>query len=472
MRTAAHHARVAKRRTRTAPRAHETIHLEKAYAEGKALRAKVPRESHAEYELARHRRDPVHMLERSSEGRMPELIPIRYGRMMQTPFSFYRGAAAIMARDLSTTPTSGIRVQACGDCHLVNFGGFATPERKIIFDINDFDETLPAPWEWDVKRLAASFVVAGRNNGFKARQSREAALTCVRSYRTDMAKYAAMRALRVWYATIDVDEALATIGDAERRRSARKQVSKAIARNTPDLAFPKLTELKRGHPVIKDSPPLIFHLQDATAKDFIARIEEAFRAYRETLPDERRVLLDRYELVDVAAKVVGVGSVGTRCGVLLMMAGKNDPLFLQVKEARASVLEPYAGKSVYKNRGQRVVVGQRLMQAASDILLGWTRTENGDFYIRQLRDAKIKPLVETQTPEVMVDYGALCGRALARAHAKTGDAAQIAGYMGKSDVFDEAIAEFAVAYADQNERDHRALVEAVGKGRIAAEMER
>jgi len=472
MRTAAHHARVGKRQIRTAPNAYETTHLEKGYVEGKALRAKVPRESHAEYEPARRGRDPLQMLERSSEGRMPELIPLRYGRMMQTPFSFYRGAAAIMAHDLSTTPVSGIRVQACGDCHLLNFGGFATPERKIIFDINDFDETLPGPWEWDLKRLATSFVVAGQNNGFKAKESREAALACVRSYRSDMAKYATMRALRVWYATIDVDEALATIGETERRRSAEKEVRKAIARSTPDQAFPKLTELKHGELVIKDIPPLIFHLQDATAKEFIARIEAAFRAYRETLPDERRVLLDRYELVDVAAKVVGVGSVGTRCAVLLMMAGKDDPLFLQVKEARASVLEPYAGKSVYKNRGQRVVVGQRLMQSASDIFLGWTRTENGDFYVRQLRDAKIKPLVETQTPAVMLDYGTLCGRALARTHAKTGDAARIAGYVGKSDVFDEAIAEFAVAYADQNERDHRALLEAVGEGRIAAEMER
>jgi len=286
-----------------------------------------------------------------------------------------------------------------------------------------------------------------------------------------MAKYAAMRRLKVWYATIDVEDVVAYSADVERRKIARKQVEKAMSRSVAEDDFPKLTELKAGKPVIKDNPPLIYHTQEKDEGAFRSRIEEAFDAYRDTLADDRKALLSQYTLLDIAAKVVGVGSVGTRCGVLLLMAGQNDPLFLQVKEARVSVLEPYAGKSLYKNRGQRVVEGQRLMQSGSDIFLGWTRTAGFDFYIRQLKDAKIKPLVETQTPEVMREYGELCGWALARTHAKTGDAAQIAGYMGKSNVFDQAVAEFAVAYADQNERAHKALVEAVGKGRIVARMD-
>jgi len=450
---------------------HETIRLEKQYAEGKALRAKVPRESHAEWKAGADRPDPVELLERSSAGRMPELIPIRYGRMMQTPFTFFRGAAAIMARDLSVTPAAGIRVQSCGDCHLVNFGGFATPERRIIFDINDFDETLPAPFEWDVKRLAASFIVAARNNGFKPRQARETALACVASYRKRMAKFAGMRTLKVWYATIDAEAVLASTSDAERRQAVRKRFDSALKKSVPEDDFPKLTELKGGRPVIRDNPPLIFHQQGMEEEGWRERIEHAFQAYRSTLPDDRRVLVDRYQVVDIAVKVVGVGSVGTRCSVMLLMAGQGDSLFLQVKEARESVLEPYAGKSIYDNRGQRVVIGQRLMQSASDIFLGWTQTDVGHFYVRQLKDAKIKPLVETQPPELAKEYGALCGWALARAHAKAGDSARIAGYLGKSAVFDEAIADFAVAYADQNERDHAALKVAVGNGRLKAQTE-
>ncbi len=463
---------VAKRRTRAATPVHKVERLTVRYQEGKALRSKVARNSHAEWRPAPRRPDPIDLLERSSVGRLPDLVPIRYGRMLQSPFTFFRGAAAIMAEDLSTTPVSGIQVQACGDCHLLNFGGFATPERLLIFDINDFDETLPAPWEWDLKRLATSFVVASRSNGFKPKAAREAALTCVAGYREHMAEFAAMRALEVWYTAIDVRKAIEAIGDAERRMRMKKRIQKLASKNVAEDDFPKLTQVKKGRPVIKDNPPLIFHAQEHGTKQFQRRIQDAFKQYRETLPDDRRVLLDRYQIVDIAMKVVGVGSVGTRCGVLLMMAAHDDALFLQVKEARVSVLEPYAGKSLYSNRGQRVVIGQRLMQSASDIFLGWTKTDVAHFYIRQLRDFKLKPAVETFDQPTMNDYASLCGWGLARAHAKAGDAERIAGYMGKSDSFDEAMADFAVAYADQNERDHAALVAAVRNGRIKPQMER
>ncbi|HUO51609.1 MAG TPA: DUF2252 domain-containing protein [Gemmatimonadaceae bacterium] len=451
--------------------AYESDRFERQYAAGKALRAKVPRESHAAWAPAPARPDPVRMLEQSSEGRVPELLPIRYGRMVRTPFAFYRGAAAIMAHDLSTTPASGIRVQCAGDCHLVNFGGFATPERKLIFDINDFDETLPAPWEWDLKRLAASFVIAARDNGFKHRQARAAALACAASYRKRMARYAASPILKVWYATISAEDAISATSDVALQTAERKRVRQAVARSVPEDDFPKLTEERGGNPVIKDNAPLIFHPHGEEARTFRSRAEGAFAGYRASLADDRRALLDRYHLVDVAMKVVGVGSVGTRCGVLLLMAGRDDPLFLQVKEARASVLEPYAGKSGYENRGERVVAGQRLMQSASDIFLGWTETEFGHFYVRQLRDAKIKPLVATYSPSVLAEYGTLCGWALARAHAKAGDAALIAGYVGRSDVLDEAITDFAVAYADQNASDHAAFKAAVRAGRIEVRLD-
>jgi uncharacterized protein (DUF2252 family) len=436
-------------------------------AAGKALREKVPRSSHAECRW-NARRDPIATLLKSNEGRVAHLLPIRYGRMLQSPFAFYRGAAAVMALDLSRTASTGIRVQACGDCHLANFGGFATPERRLIFDINDFDETLPAPWEWDVKRLAASFVIAARNNGFKSKDARAAAVSAVRSYRERLAEYATWPALDVWYASITAEMVIEAVKDAQRREFIHKRGRRMRAQAIPDHDFPKLTQLRNGRPAIKDNPPLIYHPQDEAAA--LKRFYRGFEAYRETLPPERRTLLDRYRVVDVAAKVVGVGSVGTRCGVILLMASERDPLFLQLKEARASVLEPYAGKSAYANNGQRVVVGQRLTQPASDIFLGWTETDRAHFYVRQLRDMKFKPLVESMNGGTLRDYAGLCGWALARAHAKSGDAVKISGYLGKKPVFDEAIGDFAKSYADQNELDHAALAMAVREGKVEAEV--
>src|SRR5262245_44555288 len=438
---------------------------------GKALRDKVPRKSHAVWQASKRRRDPVDILLKSCQGRIPQLIPIRFGRMMQSPFAFYRGAAAIMAADLATTPACGIRVQACGDCHLMNFGGFGTPERRIIFDINDFDETLPAPWEWDVKRLAASFVIAGRNNGFGKADAREGALCCVQSYREHMENYAKRGALEMWYERIDGADIMALIQRKKWKKMVQKQIAKASSRSVLEDDFPKLATVKNGKVQIKDNPPLIFHQSDLGAAEYDRVVKEAFRHYRETLTDDLKTLVDRYQIKDVAVKVVGVGSVGTRCAILLMMAGNDDALFLQVKEAGASVLEPYASKSVYPNHGQRVVAGQRLMQSASDMFLGWTEERGRHFYLRQLRDIKIKPLVEVFDGPAMARYAALCGWALARAHAKAGDAALISGYLGSSDRFDRAVAEFAVAYADQNEADHSAFLRGIREGRIEVYQE-
>jgi uncharacterized protein (DUF2252 family) len=384
--------------------------------------------------------------------------------MMQSPFAFYRGAAAIMASDLAHTPSSGIRAQACGDCHLMNFGGFGTPERRINFDINDFDETLPAPWEWDLKRLAASFVIAGRNNGFKEVASHEAARRCVQSYREHMHGYAEIGPLEMWYQRLD--NMVALIKRRKWKKIVQRQIDKASLRTVVEDDFPKLATIKNGKVRIKDNPPLIFHQAEEEGAEFDRLVREAFRCYRETLPDDLKTLVDRYEVKDVAIKVVGVGSVGTRCAILLMMTGDGDPLFLQVKEVHESVLEPYAGKSLYSNRGQRVVAGQRVMQAASDMFLGWTEQWGRHFYVRQLRDIKIEPLVEIFDSRALVDYGEWCGWALARAHAKSGDAAIISGYLGNSSRFDDAVSNFAIAYADQNERDYQALLEAIRAGKI------
>ena len=435
-------------------------------AVGRALRDKVPREAHAGWTAPARHRDPIGVLIESSAGRMPQLVPIRYGRMMQSPFTFYRGAAAIMAADLATTPSTGIRVQACGDCHLLNFGGFATPERRILFDINDFDETLPAPWEWDVKRLAASIVIAARSNGYGRPEVRECVLRTVANYREQIVSHADMGALEIWYERIEVEELIA---QSERKlaKYIRRQVDKAAGRSILEDDYPKLAHVDGGRHRIRDNPPLIFHPTHWGPGRFERIVRDAFARYRDTLPNDLKALLDRYEIKDVAVKVVGIGSVGTRCGILLMMAAPDDIMFLQVKEARASVLEPYAGASTYANRGQRVVEGQRLMQAASDMFLGWTHDEVGaHFYLRQLRDIKIKPMTELMGPRTMAKYGEWCGWALARAHAKSGDAAMIAGYLGGSDTFDKAIARFSEEYADQNERDHQALLEALRDGRI------
>lgn len=442
------------------------------YKLGKSLRETCPRTSHAVWKAPDDRPDPVELLEQANIGRIPELIPIRYGRMLQSPFTFYRGAALNMAVDLAGTPTSGLRVQACGDCHLLNFGAFATPERRVIFDINDLDETLPAPWEWDVKRLAASFVLACRDNGFSADFARDAVLTCVRSYREHMAKFSEMRALDVWYSAIDVEKLLPTIGDKDARKRMEKRLAKARARSVLEHDFPSLVQLNGLTPTIKDSPPLIFHQRELDHEEYIAIIRKHFSDYRETLPEHRRVLLDRFKLIDSAVKVVGVGSVGTFCSVLLLMAGDKDPLFLQVKQARPSVLEAFAGKSIHPNNGQRIVTGCQIMQSASDLFLGWTSGREGrQFYVRQLKDMKIKPLVELFNESVMLQYAELCGWTVARAHARSGEPTKISGYLGKSDVFDEAIADFANAYADQSERDHEVLMKAVRAGRLQVAIE-
>jgi len=443
------------------------------YAAGRALRDRLPREAHGEWKPPRKRHDPIELVIASSKGRVPELIPIRYGRMSASPFTFYRGTALNMAADLAHTPVTGIRTQLCGDCHLMNFGGFATPERRVIFDINDFDETLPGPWEWDVKRLAASFVHAARSNGFSAAKEREAATACARSYREHIAKYAKMRALDVWYSRIDVEAIIASLSHSVTAKRLRKRLAKTAAHSVPESDFPKMVQSSGTKFVIKDTPPLVYHDQQINLASERDDILKAVAWYRKSLEEDRRVLLDRYRLVDFALKVVGVGSVGTFCGILLMMAEETDPLFLQVKEARASVLEPYVGKSVYSNHGQRIVTGQRLMQSASDLFLGWTEGKRGrHFYLRQLRDMKMKPLVEVFNPVTLLDYAELCGWTLARAHARSGDAAMIAGYLGKKDVFDRAVARFSRSYADQSERDHAAFMNAIRQGRIEAQMER
>ena len=386
--------------------------------------------------------------------------------MIQSPFVFYRGAAAIMAADLANTPTSGIRMQACGDCHLLNFGGFATPERHIVFDINDFDETLPGPWEWDIKRLAVSVVTAGRHNGFSREEVREGAIRCVQSYREHMQTYAEMGVLGMWHERIDAESLISMMQSKEWKEIVQKQIAKATSHTVLEDDFPKLASVKNGKVQIKDNPPLIFHQSRVGLAEFDKVVKEGFCRYRETLTDDLKELLDRYEIKDVAMKVVGVGSVGTRCAILLMMTADGDALFLQVKEARTSVLEPYTSKSVYQNCGQRVIAGLKLMQSASDMFLGWTEVLGRHYYIRQLRDIKIKPQVERFDAPRMVKYAEYCGWALARAHAKSGDAAMISGYLGNSSKFDEAIASFAVNYADQNERDHQALLKAVSAGKI------
>ena len=441
-------------------------------ADGKALRDAVPREEHGHWRSRKDRRDPIDLLNESNIGRQPELVPIRYGRMMASPFAFYRGSASVMAADLATTPVSGIRVQACGDAHLSNFGGFATPERRVIFDINDFDETLPGPWEWDLKRLAASVVLAGRHIRLSESDTGRAVEATARSYREHMADYAAMRALEVWYDAIDVDRFLAEMDDDETRERVEERLKQVREKNTPEFLFPKFVEHRGAMPTIADDPPLIFHPTEAVAPGLHTRYRDGFESYRESLAEHLKVLFDRYQFCDLAMKVVGVGSVGTLCGIALFMASGDDPIFLQVKEAAASVLEPYAGKSAHPHHGQRVVVGQRLMQSASDLFLGWATGINGrDFYVRQLRDMKTSAIIEDFDAGDLRAYGRVCAWALARAHARSGDAGLISGYVGSSATFDDAIVEFAVEYADQAQRDHRAFVKAVRQGRIKALIE-
>jgi uncharacterized protein (DUF2252 family) len=440
------------------------------YAAGKALRATCPRDAHAAWKAPADRRDAVELILEAEKGRVPDLLPLRHGRMVRSAFTFYRGAALTMATDLAVTPSSGIRVQCCGDAHLCNFGGFATPERKIIFSINDLDETLPAPWEWDVKRLAASFVVACRDNGLKDSVAKDVVLTCVRTYREGMAEFSQMRTLELWYRALGAEELIAGL-DPTLRKRAVKRIEKEQAKSRGEEMFPKLVEQKGNIPVIKDQLPTIFHAEGHPPGEVQQAVRDGLAAYRATLPPSYQALLDRYELRDAAIKVVGVGSVGTACWVLLFTAGEGDPLFLQVKEARASVLEPFAGASVFANHGQRVVNGYRLMQPASDMFLGWSQGPRRHYFFRQLRDIKISIMVETFGPAEMDIYAGWCARALALSHARSGNSAMLSGYMGKSDAFDRAIAAFSVAYADQNEKDHAALDRAVRKGKVKAAFE-
>lgn len=471
-------ARADKRKRSEKPQAAETPYetVEERRAKGSAMREAVPRESHAGWKPAEDRRDPVGLLIESNESRMENLIPIRFGRMSASPFAFYRGSAALMAADLATTPATGMRVQACGDAHLMNFGGFATPERNVVFDINDLDETLPAPWEWDLKRLAASVVIAAQHLRFGGSDAARVATDLAREYRDRMANYAAMRALDVWYEKIDLHRYEDRTADPAVMKQIRSRLDDRIEveqrKTVPDHLYPKLVALEGNAPKIKDEPPLIFHPSAELAPSVESGFDEAIAAYRETLPEHVRTLFDRFHFFDLAVKVVGVGSVGTFCAVGLFMAADNDPLFLQVKEARASVLEPYVGKSLHANQGQRVVAGQRLMQTASDVFLGWTRGKNGrDFYVRQLRDVKMSVVIEDWDVGLLRQYGRMCAHALARAHARSGDAAVISGYMGAGRAFDDAIGEFAVEYSDQNQRDYRAFVRAVRDGRIQAIVE-
>jgi uncharacterized protein (DUF2252 family) len=440
-------------------------------AHGKRLRDAAPRDAHAAWQGHVERADPIGILRAADATRQKELVPLRYGRMLQSPFTFYRGSAAVMAADLAQTPVSGIHVQVCGDCHLMNFGGFATPERRLIFDINDLDETLPAPWEWDVKRLVASFLLAARANGLSDANGRDAAVACARSYRRKMRDFAAMDVLDVWYARLDDSDFLAMLPQ-DRKAVLRKRIAKATAASSSELVFPKLVEQAGGQARIHDTPPTLFHAEASRAAGDMDMLREALAKYRETLAEDRRVLLDRYRLVDAAIKVVGIGSVGTLCMVALMMSVADSPLFLQVKQANASVLEAYAGKSAYSHHGQRVVEGQRLMQPASDLFLGWVIGPEGrHFYIRQLRDVKLSPLVETYDAEMLSIYGEACGWVLARAHAKAGDPWAISGYLGKNAQFDEAMGKFALAYANQAEQDHAALKAAVRAGIVEVQLE-
>jgi uncharacterized protein (DUF2252 family) len=459
-------------------------HLTRAEREarGKAARAEVPRSSHAELDLNGSRPDPIALLEEQAETRVPDLVPIRYGRMLVSPFAFYRGGALIMASDLAASPRSGLTVQLCGDAHLSNFGAFASPERRLVFDINDFDETLPGPWEWDVKRLAASFAVAGRENGYTEADRRSIALAVARAYREAMRDFAAQSNLDVWYAHMDIEREvrqLAGQATAKQMKRAQSMVDKARTRDSMQ-AFEKLTEIVDGEPRIVADPPMIVRLADLAgdsvlAHDLESAMREVLRSYRSTLQNDRRVLLEQFRYVDIARKVVGVGSVGTRAWIVLMMGvDRGDPLFLQAKEAQASVLERFLGKSRYSNEGERVVRGQRLMQAVSDIFLGWHRATQTlddvprEFYVRQLRDWKGSADVAVMVPRGMTLYGRLCGWTLARAHARSGDRVAIASYLGNGDVFDRALAEFAERYADQNEQDYRALQAAVDAGRLEA----
>ncbi len=450
---------------------------------GRAARGEVPRSSHGTWEPRSDRRDPVDVLEEQATTRVPELVPLRYGRMLASPFTFYRGAAGIMAADLAGLPRTALHTQLCGDAHLSNFGTFAAPDRTLVFDVNDFDETLPGPFEWDLKRLAASFAIAGRDRGFGKKDRGRINLEVGRSYRDAMRGHSLERNLDLWYSRVDVSDILAgaaQVGTKKQLKRAEKNVAKAQGK-TSLKALGKLTETVDGDARIRSDPPVIVPIKELLKPKQHQAMDEALRtlirSYRSTLSGDRRHLLERFRYVDAARKVVGVGSVGTRAWIMLMLGRDGeDPLFLQFKEAEASVLEPFLGDSEYDQHGQRVVEGQRLMQAAGDIMLGWVRTSDvdgveRDYYVRQLWDAKGSALVEQMNPSALGYYAQVCGRTLARAHARAGDSVAIAAYLGRGDSFDRALAAFAELYADQNERDYAAVVGAVESGRITAETD-
>jgi uncharacterized protein (DUF2252 family) len=482
----------------------EHLSIEDRKARGLAARDRAPLSSHAKWGPAADRPDPVDLLVEQETTREPDLVPVRHGRMMVSPFTFYRGAATVMAADLALTPTAGLEAQLCGDAHLSNFGLFASPERLLLFDVNDFDETLPGPFEYDVKRMAASFTIAGRNNGFAKADVRAATLASVRAYREAMAGFAQMGTMDIWYARLDEDELMATIrraaaettkeaketkkAKAKKRDERDKKLAKTAEKRAGKIAgkartrdslqaLSKLGERVDGGYRIVSQPPVVVPARDLAATygmspdDVMPVLRDQFRAYRETLQDDRRHLLERFEIIDAARKVVGVGSVGTRCFIVLLQGrDAGDPLFLQVKEATASVLEPYVGKSRYRQHGERVVRGQRMMQAASDIYLGWTKglDVRRNFYWRQLRDMKGSVDIEAMVPLGLSSYARMCGWTLARAHARSGDPIAIAEYLGKTDAFDKSIAAFAERYADQNDRDYKEFVNAIHSRRLEA----
>jgi uncharacterized protein (DUF2252 family) len=427
-------------------------------AAGRALRKQVPRASQADWAPPKNRRDPVKILQAQEKTRVAELVPVRHQRMAQSPFTFLRGAAAVMANDLAGTPATGIIVQACGDAHLMNFGVYASPERDLLFDVNDFDETLPAPWEWDVKRLAASLVVAAQGNGFETEDCRGIVTSAAASYRNQMHAFAEMTDMAVFYERMNAEAVLRTLNDAQERRTMRKSF-KADTQRTSLQAYDKLCTTVDGKVQIKDDPPLITH-------EHVDGIEDTFRAYRSTLHEDVELLLDHYTMLDYARKVVGVGSVGTRCYIgAFQGSSARDVLILQIKEAQQSVLEPYTRRSLYRNQGRRVVAGQRKMQAASDVFLGYCAGSDGrDYYWRQLRDMKGSADVAALTVGELSSYGAACAWTLALAHANTGDRFQIAGYLGTGAVFDGALAEFALGYAGQNAADYGAFKKAIADG--------
>jgi uncharacterized protein (DUF2252 family) len=451
------------------PQEAPTLQRDLRRQQGRQRRKGCPRSSHAEKVLGQSERDPLALLEESSRDRVEALLPIRYTRMMESPFAFFRGSAILQAHDLQGTPSAGITVQCCGDCHLLNFGGFATPERLLAFDINDLDETLPGPFEWDIKRLATSFVLAARWLGFSSGEAKRTAQASATAYRAAQLRNAEMCALEAWYHKVTFSELLERASDnVAMANKIKKEVEKA-SHNTSEHIFHKITTVVDGKARIADQPPLLFHGGPAQA-EMEAMAAQFFADYRGSLAADRQVLFNRYQFLDIAYKVVGVGSVGTRCYAALFVDPQDEHLFLQVKEARPSVLEGRAGPSLFANQGERVVSGQHLMQSASDIFLGWARGPHGrDFYVRQLRDMKLTANLTTFTPEFLLAYARLCGETLARAHAKVGDAAMIAGYLGSATAFDEAIRNYALAYAGQVEEDYETFKQAVRAGRFPIE---